>query len=125
MLESISKRPWWPGACAVMIAVLVGNLFYLGTKPIAVNLFPAPWDKLAHAVTFGTMALLWSGVFRSQRPWLTLLIVALTGAADEIHQIWLPGRSADITDFLADFAAAGLVVTATRVYANFHIVRQP
>jgi len=114
-----------PAACLLLILILVGNLFYLGAKPMAVGLFPPPWDKLAHAVTFGTLAVLWSGVFRARRPWLTLAIVALIAAADEIHQLWLPGRSADVADFLADMAAAGLVVAATRVHANFRVVRDP
>ncbi|HEY4373043.1 MAG TPA: VanZ family protein [Burkholderiales bacterium] len=125
MQAFFSRRLSLPVVCAVLIVILVGNLFYLGTKPIAVNLFPEPWDKLAHAVTFGAMALLWSGVFEGRRPWLTILIVSLTGAADEIHQIWLPGRSADVTDLMADMAAAGLVVAAMRVYANFTKVQAP
>ena len=116
---------WLPVLSMLLIIVLVGNLFYLGAKPVAVGLFPAPWDKLAHAVTFGTLAVLWSLVFRAQRPWLALVLVAAVGAADEIHQIWLPGRSADITDFLTDVAAAGLVVAASRIHANFRAVRNP
>jgi len=112
-----------PASCGVMIVVLVGNLFYLGAKPVAVGLFQEPWDKLAHALTFGMLAALWSGVFRARRPWATLLVVGLIAAGDEVHQIWLPGRSADFTDFLADIAAAGLVVAATRIHGSWRSVR--
>jgi len=114
-----------PAICLAIIVVLVGNRFYLGAQPIAVGLFPPPWDKLAHALTFGTLAALWCGVFRARRPWVALAIVAVIAAGDEVHQIWLPGRSADLADFLADMAAAGLVVAATRIHANFRAVRTP
>jgi hypothetical protein len=124
-LKSVLFSRYLPVLCAVLIVVLVGNLFYLGAKPIAVGLFPEPWDKLAHATTFGVLAVLWNGVFRGRRPWLVLALVALTGACDEIHQIWLPGRSADIADVLADVAGAGLVLAALRVRASFRTVRGP
>jgi len=121
MLEFWSRR--LPVICATIIAVMVANLFYLGAQPIAVGLFPVPWDKLANAITFGTLTALWCGVFRARRPWLVLLIVAAIAAADEIHQIWLPGRSADVADFLADMAASGLVLAALRIHANFRVIR--
>lgn len=114
-----------PLVCALLSAALVCNLFWLGTKPVAVGLIPEPWDKLAHVVTFGVLAALWCGVFRAQRPWRTLTIVILIGACDEIHQLWLPGRSADIADFLADIAGAGLVVAAICIHTKLRDMRGP
>jgi VanZ family protein len=37
---------------------------------------------------------------------LTILLVALYGALDELHQIFIPGRSCDILDWTADVSAA-------------------
>ena len=37
---------------------------------------------------------------------LAVIFATLYGASDEIHQIFVPARSADIFDFLADFIGA-------------------
>ncbi|HEX8963164.1 MAG TPA: VanZ family protein [Rhodocyclaceae bacterium] len=95
-------------ACAVLMVFL---LFYLGAKPIAVDLFPEPWDKLAHFVAYGTIAgLLALGVAERSSTSL-ILLVSLVGALDEWHQVYLPGRSSDVTDFITDVVAAIVAVT--------------
>lgn len=90
--------------------VVVGLLFYLGSKPVAVGLFAEPWDKLAHFAVFSAVSgLLWIALGGR----LALPIVGLMagiGALDEWHQASLPGRSADYTDWLTDVAAASLTV---------------
>jgi hypothetical protein len=93
-------------ACLVLIA----NLFYLGSQPFAVGLFPPPYDKIAHFAAFGGMALLLTLASVGRWPLAVLCAVTLVGAMDEWHQIFLPGRSADIGDLAADFAAAAVVV---------------
>lgn len=91
-----------------MCALVVFNLFYLGAKPVAVDLFPAPMDKVAHFATFSLIAaLLWDGLLRG-RPWLLVVAVSFIGGADEVHQLFLPGRSAGVDDFAFDFLAAVL-----------------
>ena len=103
---ALSQR--WFCLCAAILLVFL--LFYLGAKPVAVGLFPEPLDKLAHFACFFVIAtLLWIALDGH----LPLLVVALTaaiGALDEWHQISLPGRSADYTDFLTDLSAAVLAV---------------
>lgn len=90
----------------LIAGVVVFNLFYLGSKPVAVGLFLPPWDKVAHALAFsGITALLWFGV-NGRLPFAVVLLVAVIGAADEIHQSTLPGREADVLDFATDAAAA-------------------
>lgn len=68
-----------------------------------------PRDKLFHAANFGVLALLI--FFASGRPWLAVLLASLYGATDELHQAFVPGRSADASDWLADTAGAALAVT--------------
>ena len=100
--------------CLAMAAAIVGLLFYLGGKPMAVGLFPAPWDKLAHFCVFGAVSgLLWIGLGGR----LSLLVIALMagiGVLDEWHQASLPGRSADYRDLLTDVAAAAFTVFVLR-----------
>ena len=90
---------------------LIISLFWVGSKPIAVGLFPGPLDKVAHFATFGLMAaLLWLSSQRSY-PLLVIAIVSAIGAADEFQQRFLPGRSASLEDLGADIFAAVVIVT--------------
>ncbi len=42
----------------------------------------------------------------------TLILVAVYGALDELHQLFIPGRDCDIYDWITDFSAAcfGVVI---------------
>lgn len=68
-------------------------------------------DKLAHCLVFGILcALVVYGVGHRGRQALIAGIVAtsLYGCLDEIHQIFVPGRSPDVLDWLADTIGASL-----------------
>jgi len=92
--------------------ILVVALFWGGSQPFAVGLFPAPYDKLAHSLYFATLSLLlWFGT-GGRWPVLLFLVVSAIGGLDELHQATLPGRQAGFYDFLTDTLAAGLTITA-------------
>jgi VanZ family protein len=94
--------------------VFIASLFYVGSKPIAVRLFPSPYDHLAHLLAFGVLTLLlWLAMFRT-RPVLLVLLVALVGALDEWHQMSLPGRAPSLDDWLFDVLAAVMAVSMLR-----------
>lgn len=96
---------------------MIAGLFWLGAKPVAVGLFHPPIDKLAHFATFGLITgLLWLSILRG-KPLLVISIVSLVGAADEFHQIFVPGRSAGLDDLAVDILAA-VVITALLEYAR-------
>jgi|SRR5689334_13651724 VanZ family protein len=96
--------------CFATAAAIVFALFYLGAKPGAGSLFPPPWDKLAHLVVYSSIAaLLWGAAAGRMRIALILVVIAI-GAADELHQAALPGRSADWMDFLTDICAVTITV---------------
>jgi len=61
----------------------VGALFVLGEQPFAVGLVPLPL-------------------------WLALMIPLLISAADEFHQMFLPGRQPGLEDWLAGLCGVAL-----------------
>lgn len=102
-----SARTW-----AVLTVILAGaGLYTLGAQPFAAGLFPAPWDKLAHVVTFALIGSA-TGVASGARGWRrTACCIAgavAIGVLDELHQAYLPGRIASWSDLAAD-AMGGLL----------------
>jgi len=93
---------------------IIASLFIGGAQPEAVGLIQAPWDKLAHATIFFVLALLIALGFMLPI-WLIVGISFIVGAADELHQIWLPGRSADMMDWLCDAGGILLAVFVLRL----------
>jgi VanZ family protein len=91
-------------------AAFLLQLFVFDEPRIVERLVSLTWDKLMHAIAFGGMAaLLWAGL-GCDAPVLAWVLVAATGAADELHQVYMPGRQADVLDAVADMVGAGLVV---------------
>lgn len=102
-----SARTW-----AVLTVILAGaGLYTLGAQPFAAGLFPAPWDKLAHVVTFALIGSA-TGVASGARGWRrTACCIAgavAIGVLDELHQAYLPERIASWSDLAAD-AMGGLL----------------
>ena len=96
--------------CLFLGVLLIYGLFHYGAQPIAVGLFAPPIDKIAHAGIFGLIAMMLWFVFDRRYPLLVIGLVAMTAAADEIHQLFLPGRSADAGDWIADVSGACLPI---------------
>jgi VanZ family protein len=104
--------PWLPAAA------WAATLFWLSSRPT----LPGPevpyLDKVAHFGAYAVLgALLAWGADRS-RVTLAVAVVlgVLYGASDEIHQMYVPGRSPDVLDWAAD--AAG-VATACFLYTRW------
>jgi VanZ family protein len=98
---------------AVFWAILI---FYLSSQPSidAPMLFPGQ-DKLFHLIVFGILGFLVMGTlqppqngYRQQQLWWVAVAVMLYGISDEFHQYFVPGRSVDGYDVLAD-ALGGLL----------------
>ena len=95
----------WIAFGAVLSMLVV--LFVGGEQSFAVGLFPAPWDKLAHASFFFIFAFLLSR-YASLPIALVFALALIVGGADEIHQSFLPGRVAGWDDWLADVVGASM-----------------
>jgi hypothetical protein len=99
---------------ALCLALLLGNLFYHGQQPYAVNLIRPPIDKLAHLVLFASIAtLLWIAA-GARRVLIVLGIAVLLGMLDESIQWFSSGRSAEWLDLAADGIGACLGVLFCR-----------
>ena len=105
----------WPLAIAVMI--LCASQRSRVAAPGITNI-----DKVAHFAVFGLLGTL---VCRCGRGWRgavwALVVVSAFGASDEWHQSFVPGRSSDVMDWIADTAGAGLAVA---LYAGWSSYRR-
>lgn len=107
------------------LGILVG-LFVLGSQPVAVNLIPPPWDKLAHGGIFALLACgigVASGLHGRRRLLFAVSAAVLIGAVDEWHQMYLPGRQASWIDLAADVVgsmAGAVLLVITRKRALNH-----
>lgn len=108
----------WRALCLALAALIVFNLFYLGAKPFAAGLFPAPWDKLAHLAAYGSLtALLWLGA-GGRMTFTVIAAVVAIGGLDELHQAGIPGRDADGADFAVDVLAGFVAGALMLLYAR-------
>jgi VanZ family protein len=79
-------------------------------------------DKAVHAVFFAVLALLiYRALFRGAAfPWgraavLAMVITSIYGALDEYHQSFVPLRSPELADWVADTIGALLVLVGVAV----------
>jgi VanZ family protein len=90
-------------------------IFWQSSGPLPVQTPSLPGlDKLAHAVVYALLAFLAARAFATLPLRATargvsgaaVLFAALYGLSDEVHQAFVPGRTADIWDLAADLAGA-------------------
>ena len=113
-LIRVIDRPWFRFGCIAAAFFMAVTLFVGAEEAGKAQLFPAPWDKLAHCVYYGAMAVLLAHGFGRRRVWAALIIVPLIGALDEWHQLHVPGRDGSVLDWAADVAGMAVAVFAYR-----------
>ena len=83
------------------------------------------WAKLVHLVYFGVLALLVQRALLGQEKYhlllkyvqlISILFAVFYGASDEIHQLFTPGRHAQVTDVLIDGFGASLFILGSIAY---------
>lgn len=107
----LSVRYWLPLGWLFLI-------FYLSSQSWIADIEPpfAYFDKLAHMGEYGILCLLLYRTFTTtpESLWgrypvmFSILFTVLYGFSDEIHQIFVPMRTADMADVLANSLGAGL-----------------
>jgi VanZ family protein len=114
----LSRRALEGWAPAALCAALI---FALSSLSQPQDLFPPAllsFDKLVHAAEYAVLgAVLARALGAGGRPPARVLAVALLlgslyGASDELHQAFVPGRSADVLDWAADTAGAAVGAAA-------------
>ncbi len=115
---------------AVPAVLCAGAIFFVSHQPKLPDLglhFEGS-DKLMHALAYAVLAacllfgLAWP-------PWPRALwaagLAALYGVTDELHQHFVPGRSTDVLDWLADAGGATLLVAVVsrRALRRTEVVR--
>lgn len=87
---------------------LLFGLFVGGHHPASAHMIPAPWDKAAHLSLFALLGVLLKLRWPRLPAPLILVLCALLGLGDEIHQSFVPGRQPDWADGLADILGCSL-----------------
>jgi VanZ family protein/UDP-2,3-diacylglucosamine pyrophosphatase LpxH len=114
-------RMRWLWMLPLAVAATIAWLSAQPQYPMGIQL-PPPLDKVAHATVFGGLAWALDLALRRSRPGLPLyrrhllvfVAVSLYGATDEWHQLFVPGRSCEVGDWVADSlgGALGLFVAS-------------
>ncbi len=105
-------------------ALLVAStIFWLSSQPVLPDFLPGfdGSDKLCHVLAYATLAatLLYGARFPAGRQaWWWALGAVLYGISDEFHQSFVPGRTPDVQDLLADSVGALGVTLLNRQMAQ-------
>jgi len=110
----VRERPagWLPAAAWAAI------LFHLSSRPTLPVELASGLDKLAHFGAYAVLGVLLAVAALPRHPlYVPILLGFLYGAFDELHQSTVPGRRAEVGDWIAD-AAGTLVGVILFLYAS-------
>jgi VanZ family protein len=121
MKVHITATPALRALCIIGFLAMTSQLLLLAEPSFAVQIVDATWDKAIHFLYFGTMAfLLWVATGK-RWPLAVWLAVAFIGAADETLQLYTPGRTSDVNDWIADSLGAAAALLVARVISPLSI----
>lgn len=109
-------------------------LFTLTTLPASSVPAVGVSDKFEHLIAyFGLSFLLYlsllfqkkSIIMKKHAVLFTFLFVIAYGVLDEIHQLLIPGRSCELSDFLADMLGGLIGVILLKLLIKFYRYQQP
>lgn len=103
-------------------------IFILTSLPIDIAININVSDKIEHFGAYGVLSFLlfFTLSFQKKIPLFkefpatfTLVFASLYGMVDELHQLLVPGRNADIKDWIADLTGALLAVLIAKYILNY------
>ena len=80
------------------------------------------WDKLLHFIEYGILAVLFYRAFTGEglngltSSLLALAATSIYGASDEWHQTFVPLRTSDLSDWIADTIGASIAIAAYAIF---------
>ena len=113
--KSLPGRAWlWAPPLVYMLLI-----FYLSSQsnPLP-EVTSRVWDKALHTIEYGTLAVLLCRAFvgeaygRLASMLLAFVLTSAYGASDEWHQLFVPFRSSDVFDWVADSIGGGAGIAA-------------
>jgi VanZ family protein len=114
--------PWVRAVLWAAVGAYLALIFYLSSLPDPLPaLTERVWDKALHFVEYGGLAalvaaaLLASGAAARRAALLAVALASAYGATDEVHQAFVPNRSSDVRDWVADTVGAALGAAAAAV----------
>lgn len=115
----------YPWRFAVLYMALIFVVSSIEVEVPAVRYFPLR-DKGIHFVEYAVLGALCAAAAARSWPaataWRTgafaVFVAALWGLSDEIHQAMVPGRSAELADWIADACGAVAGVAAWHRFSN-------
>lgn len=118
-----------------ILAILWMGLIFVSSS-IPSDAFPEVsfwgWAKLIHLIYFGVLCFLLQRTLQNQTtfPFLArnsilfaILFAACYGMTDEFHQLYTPGRHAQVTDILIDLLGASLYAAGAKTVGFFKRAR--
>ncbi|NNE00695.1 MAG: VanZ family protein [Pirellulaceae bacterium] len=113
----------------VIALIVYWIVIFLGTHlPKPPNIAASLGDKSKHTIAYFGLGLLLCYVTNHPRTWqrfLSVAAIALTyGAIDELTQQLVPGRHADVMDWVADAVGVTLAIAVYSVARHWYRKRQ-
>lgn len=99
------------------VIIYCAFIFYMSSRPAPESIPKiAHLDKLLHAGAYALLSALFFRAYRATRfgdrlataILLSILSAGIYGISDEVHQYFVPSRSAEVQDVLADIAGSAI-----------------
>ncbi|MCG3149506.1 MAG: hypothetical protein PCFJNLEI_02969 [Verrucomicrobiae bacterium] len=114
---------WLPAVVWALAIFLLSSMSYPANLPGASSRYG---DKLGHWIEYSVLAWWCARAFANahrfplaQACLLALFVAALYGATDELHQHFVPDRTADVQDWLMDTLGAAAATAAYYAYESY------
>jgi VanZ family protein len=119
-------------ASLLLTCCWIAAIYYLSSRSdINFEISFAAKDKLFHMAAYGLLGVFILGIMRPSltgysynQVALATLMATVYGVMDEWHQSYVPGRSSDPLDLVADFVGALLATLAVRALMRRRLAQQ-
>jgi hypothetical protein len=110
------------GLWTVLFILYAVGIFVVSSLPLGegVPFVSLPYgDKLLHTLEYAIFFLLtWKALPNRQRRLAALILTAIYGGSDELHQFFVASRTASLLDWLADLTGGGIAALLTSMFSH-------